>query len=74
MIIVDSIFFRKYFLITDQLTFNSKVQRLAARLVQGVRCCADIAASTASCHTLQDEALIRPDDPRRRVMRQDLIL
>jgi hypothetical protein len=64
----------EYFSIEDQLTFNSKVQWLAARLIHGVRCCADIVASTASRHTLQNEALIRPDDPRRRVMRQDLIL
>lgn len=56
------------------LTFNSKMQRLAARLVQGVRCRTDVATSTASCYALQDEALIRPDDPRRRVVRQDLIL
>lgn len=50
------------------------MQRLAARLVQVVRCCANVTTGAASRHALQDEALIRPDDPCRRVMRQDLIL
>lgn len=50
------------------------MQRVAARLVQVVRCRANVTTGAASCHALQDEALIRPDDPRRRVMRQDLIL
>jgi len=50
------------------------VQRLAARLVQRVRRRADVTTGAASGYALQDQALIRPDDPRRRVVRQDLIL
>lgn len=50
------------------------MQRLTARFVQVVRCRANITTGAASCHALQDETLIRPDDPCRRVMRQDLIL
>lgn len=50
------------------------MQRLASRLIQVIRCCANVTSCAAPCHALQDEALIRPDDPRRRVMRQDLIL
>lgn len=52
-----------------ELTLDSKVQRLAARLVERVRRGADVTTGAASCHALQDEALIRPDDPRRRVVR-----
>lgn len=65
---------RRNIIESSTLTFDSKVQRLAARLVQCVRRCADVATGAAPCHALQDEALIRPDDPRRRVVRQDLVL
>lgn len=47
---------------------------LAPRFVQVVRRCADILAGAAPRHALQYQALIRPDYPRRRVVRQDLIL
>lgn len=57
-----------------KLTLDSEVQWLAPRLIQRVRRRADITAGAASCHALQDEALIRPDDPCWSIMRQDLVL
>lgn len=56
------------------LTFDAKMKRLAARFVQIVRRCAHVLAGATSGHALKHQALIRPNYPGRRVVRQYLVL
>lgn len=56
------------------LTLDAKMKRLASSFVQVIRCGAHVLAGAAPGHALKHQALIRPDYPGRRVVRQYLVL
>lgn len=56
------------------LTLDAKMKRLASSFVQVIRCGAHVLAGATPGHALKHQALIRPDYPGRRVVRQYLVL
>lgn len=56
------------------LTLDAKMKRLASSFVQVIRCGAHVLPGATPGHALKYQALIRPDYPGRRVVRQYLVL
>lgn len=56
------------------LTLDAKMKRLASSFVQVIRCGAHVLPGATPGHALKHQALIRPDYPGRRVVRQYLVL